>query len=199
VSKKESIKNWFKRHSSKEEETTMAISAPSNFRHVSHIGWSPDSGFQVENIPPEWKKIFASAGIRKKELRDPEAAKFIMGVVISTASPDTATATAATTAAAAPPPPPPPAPTPTAAVSVPPPPAPREEEEVPRNRSFLDDIKAGSVTLKHIDPNDVPDLKTLNPTQEKTLVDTLASAMATRRVQMRIDESGQDSDDETWD
>jgi hypothetical protein len=40
----------------------------------------------VENIPEEWKKIFASAGIKKKELRDPEAAKFIMSVVVTAAA-----------------------------------------------------------------------------------------------------------------
>ncbi|KAG0241633.1 hypothetical protein BGW41_005649 [Actinomortierella wolfii] len=34
------------------------IGLPSNFRHLSHIGWDPNKGFNVQNIDPEWKNLF---------------------------------------------------------------------------------------------------------------------------------------------
>ncbi|KAI9235681.1 MAG: hypothetical protein BYD32DRAFT_420627 [Podila humilis] len=34
------------------------IGLPSNFRHLGHIGWDPNKGFNVQNIDPEWKNLF---------------------------------------------------------------------------------------------------------------------------------------------
>lgn len=35
-----------------EEDTNIDISAPEKFEHRSHIGWDPEAGFEIKNIPP---------------------------------------------------------------------------------------------------------------------------------------------------
>ena len=55
----------------------MVISAPTNFKHVTHVGWDEDKGFQVDNLPPEWKKLFKDNDIRKSQLKDKDTAKII--------------------------------------------------------------------------------------------------------------------------
>eukprot|EP01112_Ceratiomyxa_fruticulosa_P008781 TRINITY_DN2275_c0_g1_i1.p1 TRINITY_DN2275_c0_g1~~TRINITY_DN2275_c0_g1_i1.p1 ORF type:complete len:405 (-),score=109.91 TRINITY_DN2275_c0_g1_i1:188-1402(-) len=59
----------------------LIISDPRGFRHESHIGWDPSAGFEIKNIPPEWRKLFSAAGVKKSELRDAETAKFVMNVI----------------------------------------------------------------------------------------------------------------------
>jgi len=59
----------------------MVISEPTNFRHESSIGWNPNTGFEIRNIPPAWRKMFKDAGIKKKDLKDKETAAFIMDFV----------------------------------------------------------------------------------------------------------------------
>ncbi|KAI8921813.1 hypothetical protein BC831DRAFT_475328 [Entophlyctis helioformis] len=51
------------------------ISAPSNFEHVSHVGYDPKTGFSAQNIPMEWKIIFQKAGITEEQLQDKKTAK----------------------------------------------------------------------------------------------------------------------------
>ncbi|KAJ3032087.1 hypothetical protein HDV00_007996 [Rhizophlyctis rosea] len=46
------------------------ISAPSNFEHVSHVGYNAKTGFSAQNIPMEWKVIFAKAGITEDQLQN---------------------------------------------------------------------------------------------------------------------------------
>lgn len=41
----------------------MDIAGPMGVTHVTHIGYGKD-GFQVHNIPAEWKTFFGKAGIR---------------------------------------------------------------------------------------------------------------------------------------
>ena len=53
------------------------ISAPKNFEHVSHVGYSAQSGFSVENIPLEWKLIFQKAGITDEQLQDKKQRKVV--------------------------------------------------------------------------------------------------------------------------
>ncbi|RUS19673.1 hypothetical protein BC937DRAFT_87116 [Endogone sp. FLAS-F59071] len=31
---------------------------PSDFRHLSHIGWDPNKGFSAQNIDPSWRALF---------------------------------------------------------------------------------------------------------------------------------------------
>ncbi|KAJ8331583.1 hypothetical protein QVD99_001852 [Batrachochytrium dendrobatidis] len=53
------------------------ISAPTNFEHVSHVGYNPKTGFSAQNIPMEWKIIFQKAGITEEQLQDKKTAKAV--------------------------------------------------------------------------------------------------------------------------
>ncbi|KAJ3299644.1 hypothetical protein HDU76_006253 [Blyttiomyces sp. JEL0837] len=53
------------------------ISAPTEFKHVSHVGYDPKTGFSAQNIPMEWKVIFQKAGITEEQLQDKKTAKFV--------------------------------------------------------------------------------------------------------------------------
>jgi hypothetical protein len=77
----------------------MQIGAPSNFRHLTHIGWDPEKGFsvrlmmmmaililQTRNIPPEWKKVFDDAGVTDEQLKDKQTAKFIYSFMTENAN-----------------------------------------------------------------------------------------------------------------
>ncbi|CAG8786950.1 565_t:CDS:2, partial [Gigaspora rosea] len=39
-----------------------SISKPTDFRHLGHIGFNPDTGFDVQNIDPSWKHLFDQLG-----------------------------------------------------------------------------------------------------------------------------------------
>ena len=56
----------------------LVIGMPTNFQHITHIGWDEQKGFQAENLPPEWKNLFKTAGIRKKDLENKDTAKLIV-------------------------------------------------------------------------------------------------------------------------
>eukprot|EP01132_Coremiostelium_polycephalum_P000963 gene963-1226_t len=66
-------------HSTQEKE--LEISGPTDFKHESHIGWDADKGFEIRNIPPDWRQLFQSAGIKRKDLKDKETAQFIVNVI----------------------------------------------------------------------------------------------------------------------
>uniref|UniRef100_A0A8D0HHZ5 WASP actin nucleation promoting factor n=1 Tax=Sphenodon punctatus TaxID=8508 RepID=A0A8D0HHZ5_SPHPU len=53
------------------------IGAPCGFKHVQHIGWDPNSGFDVNNIDPDLKTLFSQAGISEAQLTDAETSKII--------------------------------------------------------------------------------------------------------------------------
>ncbi len=67
--------------SEKPEEEEFVLSGPTGFRHESHIGWDPTNGFDIRNIPAEWKALFKAAGVKKSELKDAETAQFVMNTV----------------------------------------------------------------------------------------------------------------------
>ena len=54
-----------------------AIGAPTNFRHLTHVGYDPEKGFSTMNVPPEWKQVFEKAGVTEDQLKDANTAKFI--------------------------------------------------------------------------------------------------------------------------
>ncbi len=56
----------------------VVISAPASFEHRAHVGWDAQNGFDVKNLPAEWKSLFKSAGLKKKDLADGETALFVM-------------------------------------------------------------------------------------------------------------------------
>ncbi|KAK9728722.1 hypothetical protein K7432_000868 [Basidiobolus ranarum] len=67
------------------------ISGPSDFRHVGHIGFDPETGFSTENIDPEWMKLFdklGQLGVSKEQLQDKETQKFIYEYVQARGGPD---------------------------------------------------------------------------------------------------------------
>eukprot|EP00005_Dracoamoeba_jomungandri_P006305 CAMPEP_0174262626 /NCGR_PEP_ID=MMETSP0439-20130205/13943_1 /TAXON_ID=0 /ORGANISM="Stereomyxa ramosa, Strain Chinc5" /LENGTH=456 /DNA_ID=CAMNT_0015347417 /DNA_START=34 /DNA_END=1404 /DNA_ORIENTATION=+ len=198
----------------------VVLSGPTGFRHESHIGWDAENGFDIRNIPPEWKKLFQAAGVKKSELKDGETAKFIMETVVEATTqmgmPPPAPPTGAMSNAPAPPPtpnapPPPSAPAPPPAPNAPPlPPTGGGPPGAPPRPPFgggsgfgggsatslLDGLKTAQ--LKSAEDRPVPDLSEMSEQQTTNLADTLARAMANRRVDIAEsdDEDSWGSDDE---
>ncbi|XP_070559765.1 actin nucleation-promoting factor WASL-like [Ptychodera flava] len=57
--------------------TKYDIGLPSEFRHVGHVGWDPNKGYDVNNLDPEVKELFDEVGISESQLKDKETSKFI--------------------------------------------------------------------------------------------------------------------------
>ena len=53
------------------------IGMPTNFQHISHVGWDPNHGFDLENVDPNLKKFFQKAGVDEKTLQDKDTREFI--------------------------------------------------------------------------------------------------------------------------
>ncbi|XP_047245409.1 WASP like actin nucleation promoting factor b isoform X2 [Girardinichthys multiradiatus] len=67
-----------KKDNGKRKRLTKAdIGTPSNFQHVNHIGWNPNTGFDMNNLDPELKNLFDLAGISEAQLKDKETSKAI--------------------------------------------------------------------------------------------------------------------------
>ncbi|GAM28063.1 hypothetical protein SAMD00019534_112390 [Acytostelium subglobosum LB1] len=74
------------KHSKNHQEPAPAIRGqeiglPYDVKHESHIGWDQNSGFELKNIPREWMELFKSAGIKKRDLMNPDTAQFIYDVI----------------------------------------------------------------------------------------------------------------------
>jgi len=55
---------------------------PKDFKHESHVGWTKEGGFDINNIPAEWKKIFKQVGIRRADLENnPELAGQVLDIM----------------------------------------------------------------------------------------------------------------------
>ncbi|KAL0277156.1 UNVERIFIED_CONTAM: hypothetical protein PYX00_004531 [Menopon gallinae] len=68
------------RNRTKKRFTKADIGPPQNFRHVSHVGWDVNRGFNREGEAlddPHLKEFFAKAGVSDKQLHDPETRDFI--------------------------------------------------------------------------------------------------------------------------
>ncbi|XP_070559703.1 actin nucleation-promoting factor WASL-like isoform X2 [Ptychodera flava] len=63
--------------------TKADIGLPSDFRHVGHVGWDPDKGFDTENLDPDLKNLFDTVGISESQLKDKETSKFIYDFIES--------------------------------------------------------------------------------------------------------------------
>ncbi|XP_067685165.1 actin nucleation-promoting factor WASL-like isoform X1 [Haliotis asinina] len=61
--------------------TKEDISTPTDFRHVSHVGWDPDKGFDMNNLEPDMKMLFQSVGIKPEDQVDKETLNFIYDFV----------------------------------------------------------------------------------------------------------------------
>lgn len=65
-----------------DELTVEDVGEPTNFCHLSHIGFDASTGaFDTRNIPPEWRRMFEKAGVTEGQLKNPETARFIAGFV----------------------------------------------------------------------------------------------------------------------
>ena len=49
-----------------------SLPGPTNFKHVSHVGYDPSSGFDLKAIPDDLKKLLKQAGVKKADLHNPE-------------------------------------------------------------------------------------------------------------------------------
>ncbi|KAK4015646.1 hypothetical protein OUZ56_030621 [Daphnia magna] len=50
--------------------TKADIGLPSDFKHLSHVGWDPNQGFALDNVDPNLLKFFARASISESHLKD---------------------------------------------------------------------------------------------------------------------------------
>ncbi|PNI12842.1 WAS isoform 1 [Pan troglodytes] len=66
-----------KKRSGKKKISKADIGAPSGFKHVSHVGWDPQNGFDVNNLDPDLRSLFSRAGISEAQLTDAETSKLI--------------------------------------------------------------------------------------------------------------------------
>uniref|UniRef100_A0A8B9GWW9 Actin nucleation-promoting factor WASL n=1 Tax=Astyanax mexicanus TaxID=7994 RepID=A0A8B9GWW9_ASTMX len=57
--------------------TKADIGTPSNFQHIGHVGWDPNTGFDLNNLDPELKILFDMCGISEAQLKDKETSKVI--------------------------------------------------------------------------------------------------------------------------
>lgn len=66
--------------------TKADIGEPTNFQHVQHVGWDPNTGFDLSNadydaMDTHLKKLFDTAGITKQQLQDAATRKYIYEVM----------------------------------------------------------------------------------------------------------------------
>ncbi|KAJ8386988.1 hypothetical protein AAFF_G00161650 [Aldrovandia affinis] len=62
----------------KQKKLTKAdIGTPRNFQHIGHVGWDPNTGFDLNNLDPELKNLFDMCGISEAQLKDKETSKVI--------------------------------------------------------------------------------------------------------------------------
>eukprot|EP01087_Luapelamoeba_hula_P025258 TRINITY_DN993_c0_g1_i2.p1 TRINITY_DN993_c0_g1~~TRINITY_DN993_c0_g1_i2.p1 ORF type:complete len:457 (-),score=103.84 TRINITY_DN993_c0_g1_i2:114-1484(-) len=189
----------------------VVLSGPTGFRHESHIGWDEHNGFEIRNIPPEWRKLFQAAGVKKSELQDGATAKFIMETVAEAAVGMGPPANAPAPPSGAPAPSAPPPPSFAAAPSAPPPmmggPAPgAPPPPMPSGGGGASSggLLAGlqSVQLKtasaHGDGGGLPDLKNMNEEQANNLASTLQKAMAARRPALENDSDEDIHSEDEW-
>jgi len=55
---------------------------PKNVKHEGHVGLSAGGGFEIRDIPSEWKQLFRVLNIKKKDLEsNPEMAKEVFNIM----------------------------------------------------------------------------------------------------------------------
>jgi len=183
---KKMMNNLKKKEDSVGEDVAFEISSPQNFKHESHLEWSPGQPIDPNNLPPEWKKLFQAAGVRKKDLLNPETADVVMGIVSQAMGGNPHSEN--TTPMAAPPPPPPPPPS-----GGPPPPRPPPNNNTnsisaSSGGNLLNEI--ASKTLKKVDA--VGPIGNLNQDETQTLAVSLAKAMENIRYDLADREEAED-------
>ncbi|XP_039609030.1 neural Wiskott-Aldrich syndrome protein-like [Polypterus senegalus] len=72
------VNNIMYSHKKDKKKLTKAdIGTSSNFQHTGHVGWDPNTGFDVNNLDPELKNLFDLCGISEAQLKDKETSKAI--------------------------------------------------------------------------------------------------------------------------
>ncbi|KAL1512577.1 hypothetical protein ABEB36_002149 [Hypothenemus hampei] len=70
-------KQEFRREKRKRNITKADIGNPTGFIHISHVGWNPNTGFDVSIEDAQLKALFQKAGVSEKQLQDKETREFI--------------------------------------------------------------------------------------------------------------------------
>lgn len=169
------------------------MSDPTNFRHVSHIGLDAE-GFDIRNIPPEWKKLFHAAGVKKKDLENPETRKAIQRAIDEHQSSAPVEDVPSGDIPPAPPapaaPPAPPAPQSLTATQRPP--------ETAGRGALLAQIQQGTKLQKveesEKNQNRPPDVNSIDG---QSLMGAISAVIQTRRQAIQ-DDADDDDDDEQW-
>ncbi|CAG5128912.1 unnamed protein product, partial [Candidula unifasciata] len=112
-----------KKKDAKKKLTKADIGTPSDFRHVSHVGWDPDKGFDMNNLDQDMQRLFQSVGIKPEDKVDKEVVDFIYDFVEKHGGIEAVKKEFGPGSAKAMPPPPPPANRGNAAAVPPPPPS----------------------------------------------------------------------------
>ncbi|KAL6046157.1 WASP [Balamuthia mandrillaris] len=209
----------------------IQLGGPTGFRHESHIGWDAENGFEIRNIPPEWRKLFQAAGVKKSDLRDQATAKFIFETVAeATAQFNPDAPGSGGGGFGGPPPPAPPGPSfgggevgggapppPSAPMAPPPPSAPMAPTPPPPSLpggppppaapsfgggggSGGGSLLAGlqNAQLKSAEARVLPNLAELDEQQGASIADTLARAMAQRRIDIAEQSDEEFDSDDEW-
>ncbi|XP_055124975.1 actin nucleation-promoting factor WAS isoform X2 [Symphalangus syndactylus] len=98
-----------KKRSGKKKISKADIGAPSGFKHVSHVGWDPQNGFDVNNLDPDLRSLFSRAGISEAQLTDAETSKLIYDFIEDQGGLEAVRQEMRRQGRGGPPPPPPPA------------------------------------------------------------------------------------------
>lgn len=61
--------------------TKADISQPTDFKHISHVGWNPESGFDINSQDEQLKAFFQKAGVSEKQLQDKDTREFIYNFI----------------------------------------------------------------------------------------------------------------------
>merc|ERR1712137_913874 len=190
--KKKGKFGFFRSKKQKKPAAEMVIGGPTDFKHESHIGWDMENGFDIRNIPPEWRKLFQAAGVKKSDLQDADTRKLIVSTINSNLGGD-----APPPAPAAPPPPP-------APNAPPPPPAPGGPPAPPGPPAVGGGLAAALAAKRDNLANaaqreeSTPNISNISSQQGSSLADTLANVLSTRRAGIESaggDDYGDEDDD----
>merc|ERR1712137_820644 len=187
--KKKGKFGFFRSKKQKKPAAEMVIGGPTDFKHESHIGWDMENGFDIRNIPPEWRKLFQAAGVKKSDLQDADTRKLIVSTINSNLGGD------------APPPPAPNAPPPPPAPGgppAPPPPAATGPPAVGGGLAAALAAKRDNLANAAQREESTPNISNISSQQGSSLADTLANVLSTRRAGIESaggDDYGDEDDD----
>jgi len=69
-----------KKDKKKKKKTKLSkndISMPSSFKHIHHVGFDPEQGFDLAKVDGAVKDLLASAGVTEKQMQDPSTKDFV--------------------------------------------------------------------------------------------------------------------------